>query len=117
MAAAFVDHAEQSEQLCPGSVSLVHGVRILACIGSQPFEQADDGVVVRVNGMVAEQIAVFGVQHEDGSHQNCQKPVVDVLGITGEYIFQQPSVPLVIRRLEASQKFIQRRHDLLSELR
>ncbi len=101
--AAVMDQAEQRQQPCPGAEALVHRVGIAAGVGSQPLEQAGDGIVVGVDGAGRHQAAVLGVEQEDEPQQHAEQTGVDLVRIAGQHVAQQVAVPLIVRRLEAAE--------------
>ena len=100
----------------PGPETLVHRVGEAAGVVPQPVEQAGDRVVVRVDRIAGQQVAVLGVQHEDQPHQHRQQARIDVVGIVGQHVPQQLAVRDIVGRLEAAHQFVQGRQHLLGQL-
>ena len=61
---AFVDEAEQRDELRPGPEPLIHRIGEAAGLFPQPVEQARDGIMIRVNRIARQQAAVFRIQQE-----------------------------------------------------
>ncbi len=64
--------------------------------------QASDEIVVHPKLTRGEQVAVFGVQHEDESKQNGKQPGIDLVGTPSYDFFEDAG--LVMCRPEAAQK-------------
>jgi hypothetical protein len=60
MFGAAVDGAEEREELRPGAVAVVHGVRVALMVGAQAFEEPVHGVVPHVQRRGRHEPAVLG---------------------------------------------------------
>ena len=103
MAAAIIYKVEEREELRPGAVSLVHGVGIAACVGAEPFVKPADRVVVGVHRIGGEECRDPRHRGRRPAQQGGEQAVIDMVGISGEYVTKQFSFGLVVGGLEAAQ--------------
>ena len=96
--AAIVKQPGQGDNLRPRAVAAVHGVRILAVVGTEAFIQTGNGIVLQPGFVGAHQAAVFGVENEDHAHQRGEHAAVNVVGVmlecVGENLATGPRGPL-----------------------
>ena len=110
-----VEQPEQHQELRPGAVALVHGVRVERGVLAQAFVQAGEGVVARERLALRQQVALFGVEQEDEAQDDGEQCVVDVVGTLGQRFAQQGAPRGVVGGLEAAQQVVEGVQHLLGQ--
>ena len=84
VAAARVKKPRQSNNLCPGTVAAVHGVRVLTRVRLEPFVQTGNGVVLQPGLIRPHEAAVFGIENEHHAHERGEHSAVDMARVVPE---------------------------------
>ena len=85
---AVVNQAKERQQLRPGAIPQVHGVREPRRVRPQPLEQPGDGVGVRVDRITRQQSPVFRIQHEHQAHEHREQAGIDLVRVLGQHVTQ-----------------------------
>ena len=94
MAAALVYEAEESQQLRPRAIPLVHGVRVSASVGTQPLIEAGHRVVVRVYRIGGKEAAVLRIQQKHQAQQRGEQAGVDQVRVPRQDVVEQSPMHL-----------------------
>ena len=111
-----MDQAEERQELRPCAVAVVHRVGVPTSVLAEPLEEAGDRVVLLVDLVVREEVAVLGVEDEHEPHQDGEQARVDVVRIVREHLAEQFAPALVVGRLEAADQLVECCEHLLGEL-
>ena len=82
---ALVDQPEQRQQTAPTAAALVHGVRVERGVLDQRGVKTPHGIAGLVDLARSpvrarrQEIAVFGIEHEDQAHQHRQQAFIEVV--------------------------------------
>ena len=79
-----MDHAEEDEELRPGAVALVHGVREERRVLPQALVEARERVIAQECVLFGQHVPFFRVEQEDESQDDGEECVVDLIGMLGE---------------------------------
>ena len=101
---AVVEEPEQHQELRPGAVALVHGVRVQGRVLAQPLVEAGQRVVAREGLPRRQQVPLLGVEQEDEPQDDGEQRVVDVVGAFAQRPAQQRPSRRVVRGPEAAQR-------------
>ncbi len=115
MRPAVVHQPKEHQQPRPRALPLVDGVGkagdVLAQLGEEPRER----IRGLVDGVAAEEPAVFGVEHEHQPQEHREEAAVDLAGRLAEHVAQQQPARRVVGRLEAPQQVVQGPEHLLGQ--
>ena len=100
----------------PGTVTIVHRVRVQAGVLPEALVQSNDRVVFDERVVAGEHVALFGVEEEHQSQDHGEEGSVYVVGVLFQFMSQQGAVRLLMGRLETPQQLVQTMQHLLREL-
>jgi len=107
MAGAVVNEAEQGEELGPSTVAGVHGVGMALGVGLELLEQAVNAVVASVELGGRHEVAVFGKEEEDETHEDIEQALVDLLGALLKNVAEEVDAGLGVCRAQTSEEFVE----------
>ena len=95
---------------------MVHRVGVPTGVLAEPLEEAGDGVVLLVDLVVREKVAVLGVEDEHEPHQDSEQARIDVVRVVREHLAEQITPALIVGRLETADQLVECREHLLGKL-
>ena len=116
-AGAVVHHAEEREEMRPGAVALIHGVRVKRLVGAQPLEERHQRVVLDERlVLVGQQVPLLGVEQEDEPENHGEQGAIDLVRVLSERVPQQRAAARRVRRLDAAQQVVEAAQHLDGQL-
>ncbi len=112
---AVVDHAEKHQQARPGSIALLHRIRVERSVFTQLLVQPGQRVALLPDLVVRQHVPLFRVEQEDQAQDNGQQPAIDQVGLVAQGVAQQRATGLRVGGLEAAQQHIERVEHLLGQ--
>ena len=86
---AVVDYSKQDEELRPGAVALVHGVREKSGVLAQVLVEARQRVILEKRLVLGQHVSLLSVQDEHKPEDYGEERAVDIVGVVDERLAQQ----------------------------